>query len=404
VRGFGASADAVHLTAPDRQGGGVLRAARAALAEAGDPRVDLVSAHATATPFNDAAESRALAALGGDPIVHAFKAQVGHTLGAAGTLESLAALDAIRRGVLPATAGEGTMDPEAPARLLARTERGTPRVALKLASAFGGANAALVLSSEPGARPRRSVREAWVTRASRVSVPPDLDTLAAALAIPSDRLARADRHVLWALAAVAALAERVGRSALAGAGIVVGTAVATLETNAVFAQALRQRGARHVPPRLFPYTSPNAVAGECGIAFGLTGPSFSVGAGLGAGLEALAVGFTLVRAGDADRMVVVAVDDVGDVAGAWATALGVAMRPGAIALLVTPDRTPHAVARITSARVTLGPSAAPSPTSRGPVGHLALAPLASEAPPDHLEISSSLLGTIATARVDFSAN
>jgi 3-oxoacyl-[acyl-carrier-protein] synthase-1/3-oxoacyl-[acyl-carrier-protein] synthase II len=150
VRGFGASADAVHLTAPDRQGAGLLRAARAALAEAGAPRVDLVSAHATATPFNDAAEARALAEVAGDAVVHAFKAQAGHTLGAAGALESLVALDAMARGILPPTAGEGALDPEAPARLLARAERGNPRTALKLASAFGGANAALVLSADPG--------------------------------------------------------------------------------------------------------------------------------------------------------------------------------------------------------------------------------------------------------------
>jgi 3-oxoacyl-[acyl-carrier-protein] synthase-1/3-oxoacyl-[acyl-carrier-protein] synthase II len=184
----------------------------------------------------------------------------------------------------------------------------------------------------------------------------------------------------------------------------VGTAVATLETNAVFAQALRHRGPRHVPPRLFPYTSPNAVAGECGIAFGLTGPSFSVGAGLCAGLEAFAMGFTLVRAGDAERMVVVAVDDVGDVAGLWASALGVDLRPGAVALLITRDRAPHAIARITGARVTLGPCAAPPAAARGAVGHLALVPLDSDAPPDRLEVSSSLLGTTGTARVDFSAN
>ncbi|MGH7436691.1 MAG: beta-ketoacyl synthase N-terminal-like domain-containing protein, partial [Polyangiaceae bacterium] len=126
VTGFGASCDAIHLLAPDRTGGGLARAARAALAEAGPGPIDLVSAHATATPFNDASESRAIATVLGesagvagpksDPVIHPFKAQIGHTLGAGSALELLVALDAMRRGVLPAAAGEGPKDPDASAR------------------------------------------------------------------------------------------------------------------------------------------------------------------------------------------------------------------------------------------------------------------------------------------------
>ena len=91
-----------------------------------------MSAHATATPFNDAAETRGTAlALGereaSEVAVHAFKAQVGHTLGAAGAIESLVCLDAIERGVLPATAGGGEMDPDAPARVLSVGEAGGRR-------------------------------------------------------------------------------------------------------------------------------------------------------------------------------------------------------------------------------------------------------------------------------------
>ena len=76
-------------------------------------------------------------------------------------------------------------------------------------------------------------------------------------------------------------------------------------------------------PRKFPYTSPNAAAGDCSAAFGLTGPSFAVGAGLHAGIEALVVGASLVRAGDVDRLVVVAVDEVGPFVSRMAAALGV---------------------------------------------------------------------------------
>jgi 3-oxoacyl-[acyl-carrier-protein] synthase II len=407
LRGFGAAADAVHLTAPDRTGSGLARAAEAAIAEAGAPRIDLVSAHATATPFNDAAESRAIARVtgdAGDAIVHAFKAQIGHTLGAAGALESLAAIDALTRGIFPATAGDGARDPDAPARILDRGESGAPRVALKLASAFGGANAALVLAREPSSRARREPHQAWITRAVHVSAAPDLAALAEAVGLPLDKITRADAHVTWSLAALAALAALIGRDAFAGAGIVVGTAAATLETNARFASRLRERGARLVEPRRFPYTSPNAVAGECGVAFGLTGAAFSVGAGLHAAVEALAAAYALVRAGDASQMLVVGVDDVEAVAGAWSSAFGASLVPGAVALLVTRERIGASRARIVSARTSMGPTSASIPTPNAPAGHLALVPLAAPTPPSHVSASSTLLGTHASATLTLSPN
>ena len=109
VTGFGAAEDAVHLTAPDREGKALAAAVTRALEEAGHPRVDLVSPHATATPFNDPVEARVLAHVLGEPapVVAPFKAQIGHTLGAAGVLETLHCVDALERGILPASAGEG---------------------------------------------------------------------------------------------------------------------------------------------------------------------------------------------------------------------------------------------------------------------------------------------------------
>jgi 3-oxoacyl-[acyl-carrier-protein] synthase III len=144
------------------------------------------------------------------------------------------------------------------------------------------------------------------------------------------------------------------------------------------------------------------VAGECGVAFGLTGPAFSVGAGLHAGVEALAAAYALVRAGDASSMLVVAVDDVEAVAGAWSAALGATLVPGAVALLVTRDRVAPSVARVASAQTTLRPTST-STSSPSPVGHLALAPLASDLPPTHVTAASTLLSTHASATVSFLA-
>jgi 3-oxoacyl-[acyl-carrier-protein] synthase II len=370
ISGFGVASDAVHLTAPDREGGGLARAASAALEEAGRPGIDLVSAHATATPFNDASESRALARVLGsararEVVVHPFKAQIGHTLGAAGVLELLGAVDAIERGVLPAAAGEGELDPDAPAHLLAWAESGSPRTALKISSAFGGANAALVVGDGRGA-PARPRGVAYVHQATHVAEEPDVEALAGSTGAPVDRLLRADSLVRLALAAIARLEAQTGP--LAGAGVVVGTALATLETNALFAARIRERGARAAEPRRFPYTSPNAVAGECSIVFRLSGPSFSVGGGMHAGIEALAVAAILIEGGDADRVVVVAVDDVGPAAAALGDA---SLRAGAVAVLLARAPLAGARARVGAIELRRG-SPADGPHARG---HQALLPL-----------------------------
>lgn len=201
VRGFGASSDAVHGTAPDRTGGGVARGAARALAESGldADALDLVDLHGTATPFNDAAEARALERIGWSFAderhrVHAPKGMLGHALGAAGVLETLGAVAAIERGIFPATAGDGAMDPDAPARLLERSEAGEVKHVLKLSAAFGGANASLVLSSEAGALPAaREIAARWDER--EVTIGPAEATpqaLADALAIPIERASRLD--------------------------------------------------------------------------------------------------------------------------------------------------------------------------------------------------------------------
>ena len=443
VAGFGASADAVHLTAPDRTGGGLARAAEAALVDAGltGADVDLVSAHGTATPFNDAAEARAIARVLGDArrgdaraVVHPFKAQIGHTLGAAGALEALACVDALARGVLPASAGQGALDPDADVRLLDVAARGEPRAALKLSAAFGGANAALVLAAVPVPVPAESgapthgkskgtsthsPREAYLYGAVHIPDDPAVAQLAADLHTSVDRVARLDGLCRRALAAVALLASRHPLADHAGSpsvtAVVVGQAFATLETNLLFHKRIRMRGARLAEPRRFPYTSPNAVAGEVSVAFALTGPSFAVGSGLHAGVEALAVAIDLVRAGDADRVVVVASDEVGEAVAlarihpdfaAFSPVSGaVAVLVGALGSPVDRDHTRSAaVARIRRTRLCMqGGRGHGLAAPREPVlvGHLALVPLATSSLPSVVESSMPLRGGgVAHARVE----
>ena len=341
VRGFGAAGDAVHLTAPDREGLGLARAAESALARAVVDRatIDLVSVHGTSTPFNDPMEAKAIARALGDRApqvaVHAAKASLGHTLGAAGAIETALVVDALRRGVLPATAGTGAWDPEASTGAREHNEASVVRAALKLSAAFGGANAALVLT--PDATPtavKIASKTSTIVASADVGPKVDLVALSALSGVPRERLARLDGVCHLALHALASLAADVGRERLRGAGIVLGTALATIDVNAVYAAGMRQRGAAHAEGRRFAYTTPNAAAGECSIAFGLTGPNVAVGRGPDAAVEAMEVARDLVSGGHAARVVVVEVDAPGPLAHLLATTLGWDVRFGARASLV----------------------------------------------------------------------
>jgi 3-oxoacyl-[acyl-carrier-protein] synthase II len=342
ILGFAASSDAVHVTAPDRSGAGLALAATGALEDAAAPgqSIDIVSAHGTATPFNDAAEARAIATALGDhatrAVVHPFKAVIGHTLGAAGGLETLAALDALRRGVLPAAVGSGATEPELKGRLLERNQLGEPRRCLKLSAAFGGANAALVLGCDDGNAPARERRRARVLALGEARTRLDVEATAPRLASDPARLARLDPVSALAVAAAASALERCEGPLPGRCGVIVGTAAASIEINDAFDLRRRQRGARAVEPRRFPATSPNLCAGEVSIAFALRGPSFAVGAGPAAATEALVAAVDLLEAGDADTLVVVAVDHVGPaVTDIWRAAELALPETGAAAVVLT---------------------------------------------------------------------
>jgi 3-oxoacyl-[acyl-carrier-protein] synthase II len=367
ISGFGASADAVHITAPDREGLGLLRAGQAALRDAGcdRARIHLLSAHGTSTPYNDSAEAAAIGVLG-EPLVHAFKAQIGHTLGAAGVLELLAAADALCTQVAPATAGEGELDPDAAVSLLERAETRDLDAALKWSAAFGGVTAALVVERQPRPDTSRSAQSPRPVHVVDWAIVSDVDrvALAAATGVARHRLARIDDLGQLAIAAVAALVAKTGRERLEGAGVIAGYGMATIDTNRRFYQRLLDKGARRVDPRVFPSTSPNAGAGHCAIIYGLTGPNFATNGGLCGSLEALAAGAELIGCGDADSIVVIAADDDGPAAQACLNAIapGRAHARGAVAALL-------------SAGANDGPAIDPDLPichSKGAIGHLAL--------------------------------
>jgi len=150
--GYGASADAAHLTLPDEQGEGARRCMALALADAGlEPEeVDHLSAHATGTPGGDPVEAAAIRALFGAHAerlaVTAPKGAMGHLLGAAGAVEAILCVRTLETGIVPPTVNLDDPDPDCALDHVAPRARQTAvRVALSNSFGFGGTNAAIAL-------------------------------------------------------------------------------------------------------------------------------------------------------------------------------------------------------------------------------------------------------------------
>jgi 3-oxoacyl-[acyl-carrier-protein] synthase II len=162
ILGYAASSDAHHLTAPEPSGRDAARAIELALADAevepGD--VDYVNAHGTSTPLNDRSETEALKAALGEEAhripVSSTKSAIGHLLGAAGAVEAIATIEALRRHLAPPTVGWAERDPDldldyvpGEARALEHRGNGTGNgrlVAISNSFGFGGHNAVLCLA------------------------------------------------------------------------------------------------------------------------------------------------------------------------------------------------------------------------------------------------------------------
>jgi 3-oxoacyl-[acyl-carrier-protein] synthase II len=162
VVGYGSTADAHHLTAPDPSGAPASRAIELALRDAGVQPTDVayVNAHGTSTQLNDAAETAALKRAFGDEQakripVSSTKSSIGHLLGAAGAVEAVATALTLSTGVIAPTLGYEQPDPEldldyvpGEARPL-RPANGGPPVAISNSFAFGGHNVSLVFKGAP---------------------------------------------------------------------------------------------------------------------------------------------------------------------------------------------------------------------------------------------------------------
>lgn len=152
IAGFGYSGDAHHMTMPDPDGDGAYRSMKMALDKAGiqPEQIGYINAHGTSTPYNDKFETIAIKRAFGD---HAYKvpisstkSMIGHSLGAAGAIEALICLLAMRDGVLPPTINYQTPDPECDLDYIPNEARkASADYALTNSFGFGGHNVSLVL-------------------------------------------------------------------------------------------------------------------------------------------------------------------------------------------------------------------------------------------------------------------
>ena len=153
VEGIGMSADAHHLTAPDPEGGGVCLALERVLENAGiaPADIDYVNAHGTSTPLGDEAETKALKKVFGDHAyefnVSSTKSMTGHLLGAAGAVEAIAAIQALRHDVVPPTINFEEADPDCDLHYTFNEAEERPvDLALSNAFGFGGHNTSVAFS------------------------------------------------------------------------------------------------------------------------------------------------------------------------------------------------------------------------------------------------------------------
>lgn len=158
LAGYGVSADAHHLSAPSPDGSGPARAMQMAMDHAGvnPEEIEYLNAHGTSTPLGDIAETRAIKRAFGDYAtnglaVSSTKSMTGHLLGAAGAVELMACIMAIREGVIPPTINLENQDPECDLDCVPNEAREEKiKVAMSNGFGFGGHNATLLVRAFEG--------------------------------------------------------------------------------------------------------------------------------------------------------------------------------------------------------------------------------------------------------------
>jgi 3-oxoacyl-[acyl-carrier-protein] synthase II len=347
VLGWGESADAHHLTQPHPQGDGAARAMTAALDRAGltPTDIDLVAAHATGTPDNDAGEAAALTRVFGDQLANlhvvGFKSHLGHTLGGAGAVELVLSAMALRDQLAPSCANVTADDLEFP-QLQVGVGPAKPkkiRATLNTSLGFGGANTCLVLSPpDPSAirDPQSAMQDVFITGLGvmapgivgvdqlleRIAHPAGIATLVGKIPdtaleglLNARRVRRLSDYVKLQLAA-ATLAVRhagIAEGDLAAFPAILGTMHGSAGYSYQYYGQIVKEGIVGANPMLFAEGVPNAGAAHISLMLGLKGACQSVIGTRTAGLDALALASARIASGEWDRAIIGAGEEDSDV-------------------------------------------------------------------------------------------
>ncbi|WP_233418729.1 beta-ketoacyl synthase N-terminal-like domain-containing protein [Propionibacterium acidifaciens] len=358
IGGYGTSCDGYHQTAPDPRGEGAFQSMADALACAGCEPADVsyVNLHGTGTPTNDAVEPKAISRLFGEtaPVTSSTKSALGHTLGAAGAVEAVCAVLAIRTGTIPPTINtRGITSPSGLDIVPDQARSGPVDVVLSNSFAFGGNNASLVVTGprgkpSPASGAHRSdvmitgiagvcgkaaTTEELIAAFADGGEFEELENLPGGIggAVPfarSDltrlrrgvnpaRARRMDPLSLLANAALTDMYSRYGRptrAESAGTGIVFATGYGPLSALLSFHEGVVKEGMRGADPLVFPNTVVNAATGHLAMLHRLRGYTATLaGAGVSS-IMALTLARHVIARGGAERIVVVVADEFPDLA------------------------------------------------------------------------------------------
>ncbi|MFH5879177.1 beta-ketoacyl synthase N-terminal-like domain-containing protein [Arthrobacter sp. NA-172] len=347
LSGYGLSADAHHPTAPDPRGRGAVAAMMSALQMAGASvqDIDYINGHGTGTPANDGGEKKILLHFDNAIPMSSTKSMIGHTLGAAGAVEAVTTVLAIREQTLPPTVIPTGFDQAL--EFDAVPGLGRPAdisLAISNSFAFGGNNSTLVFrrSTEPDTRAQPQSRDVLVTAlAAMVGPAPTSDVAADALfgaralygessvsieeygpypigEIPEDvqkaginpsALRRLDALSKRSASVVGQLLKERGlsRQEAQSTGLIFATGSGPMSTVEGFQRGLITDGVGNT--RLFPNTVMNASAGHVALLHGLKGPTATFCAGSTSGVSALHFGQRLISSGSCDRVIVLSADE-----------------------------------------------------------------------------------------------
>ena len=340
VLGAGVSSDAYHITAPRPDGEGQMSAIRRAAANSGVDlsEIDYINAHGTGTSKNDEAEFLSLRTLfGSDPklAVSSTKSMTGHCLGAAGSIEAVLTVEAIRRGEVPPTVGyegddfEVLKEKSGGIDFIANEKKAKDlKVCMSNSFAFGGNNASIIFSKEP-----RDIKNAgntdpiYITGIGEVTgvmaegasdyradLSPELFKKHEVKTAFLRKLDRFSELVL--LSGIEALADaqiKVDDTNSGDVGIVVGTSDGPITEIVNFQKLVIEKGIENGSAFMFPNTVYNAAGGYLSIFTGIKGYNVTIANGFQAGLQSVMHACEVIRRGEEDIMLAGGTDELTDI-------------------------------------------------------------------------------------------